>query len=134
MTRWPGADALGRDPPSRGVLAQRRDEVRALEHPLALHPQDVDDVGVGDRRDVVRGGARPGRQERGGPTRIASAPTSRERLYERARDARVQDVADDRDMQPVQAAERLAHRVEVEQRLRRMLVLAVAGVHDARVG
>ena len=44
------------------------------------------------------------------------------------------DVADDRDLQPVEPAEGLAHRVEVEQRLRRMLVLAVARVHDARVG
>ena len=48
------AQPLGRDAPARGVLAQRRDEVRALEHPLALHAQDVDDVGVGDRGDVVR--------------------------------------------------------------------------------
>ena len=46
----------------------------------------------------------------------------------------MRDVADDRDVQPVEPAERLAHRVEVEQRLRRMLVLAVAGVHDTRIG
>ena len=57
----------------------------------------------------------------------------RERLDERARDAAVEDVADDRDVQALERAERLAHREEVEQRLRRMLVLAVAGVHDRRV-
>ena len=57
----------------------------------------------------------------------------RERLDQRARDPRVQDVADDRDVQPLEPAELLAHRVEVEQRLRRVLVLAVAGVHDMRV-
>jgi hypothetical protein len=35
----------------------------------------------------------------------------------------VQDVADDRDVKPSRRPKRLAHRVEVEQRLRRMLVL-----------
>ena len=58
----------------------------------------------------------------GGPTSVAWAPTSRERLDERARDARVQDVADDRDVQPLEPAEGGLHRVEVEQRLGRMLV------------
>ncbi len=45
----------------------------------------------------------------------------------------MQDVAHDRDVQPLEPAERLAHRVEIEQRLSRVLVLAVAGVHDMRV-
>ena len=54
----------------------------------------------------------------------------RQRLDQRAGDAGVQDVADDRDVQTFEPAELLAHRVEVEERLRRMLVLPVAGVHD----
>jgi hypothetical protein len=46
----------------------------------------------------------------------------------------VQHVTDDRDVQPFEPAELLAHRVEVEQSLCRMLVLTVAGVDDVRVG
>ena len=61
-------------------------------------------------------------------------PDERERLDERAGDARVEDVADDRDVQAFEPAELLLKRVEVEQRLRRVLVLAVAGVDDVRVG
>ena len=52
-------------------------------------------------------------------------------MFERAT-RRVQDVADDPDVQAVEAAEPLAQRVDVQQRLRRVLVLAVAGVDDAR--
>ncbi len=48
-----GPQPLRRDAPARAVLAQRRHVVRALLHPLALHAQDVDDVGVADRVDVV---------------------------------------------------------------------------------
>ena len=50
-----------------------------------------------------------------------------ERLDEGARDARVEDVADDRDVHSLEATQRLLHRVQVEERLRRMLVLPVAG-------
>jgi hypothetical protein len=83
------------------VLAQRRDVVRALEHPLALHAQDVDDVGVRDRVDVVRAASpSPRGSSGGGPTSVTRAPTSASAWIERARDARVQDVADDRDVQP----------------------------------
>src|SRR5207244_11160488 len=53
--------------------------------------------------------------------------------YGRARDPRVQDVADDRDVQALEAAELLLDRVQVEQRLSGMLVLPVAGVHDMRI-
>ena len=49
-----------------------------------------------------------------------------------AGDAAVQDVADDPDVQAVEAADALAQRVDVQQRLRGVLVLAVAGVDDAR--
>jgi hypothetical protein len=45
----------------------------------------------------------------------------------------VQDVADDRDVQALDSPELRVDRVEVEQRLRRMLVLAVAGVDDVCV-
>ena len=45
----------------------------------------------------------------------------------------MEDVADDRDRDPVEPAERLADREQVEERLRRVLVLAVARVDDVRV-
>ena len=99
-----------------------------------LHAEDVDDVCVADRGDVGgRLDAELRQQRRRADERAADAD-ERERLHERAGDARVQDVADDRDVQPVEAAELLLQRVEVEQRLRRVLVLAVAGVDDVGVG
>ena len=51
----------------------------------------------------------------------------------RARHARMQDVAADRDGQPRDAALGAADRQRIEQRLRRMLVRAVAGVDDRAV-
>ena len=105
------------------------------EHALALHPQHVDDVGVGDRRDVVcRLGARPGGSSAGGPTSTASAPTSVSACTSDRATRECSDVTDDRDVQAVEAAERLAHGVQIEQRLRRVLMLPVAGVDDARIG
>ena len=46
----------------------------------------------------------------------------------------MQDVADDRDVQTIDLPDLCAHRVEVEQRLGRVLVLPVAGVDDVCVG
>ena len=101
-----GAEPLGRDPPARGVLAQARHVGRL--HPLALHPQHVDDVGGLDRADVGRGLAAerldPARQERRRPDERRVRADERERLDERAGDAAVEDVADDRDVQPVERA------------------------------
>ena len=89
------------------------------------------------RSDVVRHLAPerfdPARQERRRRDERRAGAYELERLDEGARDARVQDVADDRDVQPFEAAERLLHRVQVEERLRRMLVLPVAGVDHARI-
>ncbi|CDN45049.1 hypothetical protein BN871_GH_00050 [Paenibacillus sp. P22] len=48
----------------------------------------------------------------------------------RSGDAAVLDVPDDRNAQSAQAAELLAHRVHVQQRLRGMLVVAVAGIDE----
>ncbi len=47
----------------------------------------------------------------------------------RASDTAVQDVSDDGDRQPFDRTELLAHRVEIEQRLRWMLVIAVPRVN-----
>ena len=104
-------------------------------HALVLHPQDVDDVGVADRADVGgRLDAEAARQERRRADERAADADELECLDERACDAAVEHVADDRDVQPFETPELLLQRVEVEQRLRRMLVLAVTGVDDVRVG
>ncbi len=133
-----GAHARRGDAVALGVLAQARDEGLAGQHPLALHPQHVDDVGRGDRVDVVRHlDARlldVARDQAGGPDQRDAHPAAREGDHVRAGDARVQDVADDRDVQALEPADRLADRVQVEQRLGRMLVLAVAGVHHRGAG
>ena len=131
-----GPEPLGRHAPARGVLAQARDVVRALEHPLALHAEDVDDVGVLDVVDVVRDLAAhrldPARDQRRRADERHPRAHEHERLDVRAGDARVEDVADDRDVEALDPAELLVDRVEVEERLRRVLVLAVAGVDDVR--
>ena len=139
MTTWPGPQPLGRDTPAGRVLAQAGHEVLAGRHPLLLHAQHVDDVGAsrsGRYRSRPRSPSARSRAEAAPAARCRStcAPTIAQRLHERARHARVEDVADDRHLQPVQAPERLLHRVEVEQRLGRVLVLAVAGVDDVRAG
>ena len=128
----PGPDALRRHAPARRVLAQARDERRL--HPLALHPEDVDDVGVRDRADLGRGLAAhrldPARDQRRRADERRVRADEPERLDQRARDPAVQDVADDRDVEPLELSEGGADREEIEQRLGRVLVLAVAGVHD----
>ena len=74
------------------------------------------------------------RQKRRRPDERAANADELERLDQRPRHAAVEHVADDRDVQPVEVPELLLKRVEVEQRLRRVLVLAVAGIHDVRTG
>ena len=63
------AQAAAVDLVLRGVLAQRRDE--AVGHALVLHPQRVDDVGLGE---VVE---RVGDVERAPPSRAGSASAGR---------------------------------------------------------
>ena len=85
-----------------------------------------------------RGGPRPTPPPRrgsrvGGPTRRTVAPRARRAwTFERV-DAAVQDVADDRDRQAVEAADVVADGQQIEQRLGRMLVRAVAGVDHRAV-
>ena len=54
----------------------------------------------------------------------------REQMDVRAGDAAVSDVADDRNAQAIEPAAVIENRPRVEQRLCRMLMRAVAGVHD----
>ncbi len=78
-----------------------------------------------ERLDAVRKERRRADDDRG-------RADERERLHERARDPRMEDVSDDCDVEPFEPSERAVHGVQVEQSLGRMLVLPVARVHDVR--
>jgi hypothetical protein len=128
----PFAQALRRDAVAHRVLAQARHVRLARQHPLALHAQDVDDVSGCDVADLVRH-RHPGHldlaRDQGGRSdqRHVRAAGDEQREV-RACHARVQDVADDRDMHTLHAPERRSHRVQVEQALGRVLMRAVSGV------
>ena len=125
------------------VLARARHE--AAVHALVLHAQRHHDVRALDRAVEVRLDAHrrqaafrrvaeAARQQRRRRAEHDVRAERRQRPHVRARDAAVQDVADDDDLLAAHVAERAAHGVEVEQRLRRVRVQAVAGVDDAAVG
>ena len=120
-----------------GVLAQRGHE--GLGHALALHPQRVDHVGVGEAvvevvGDVAAERLDPARDQRGRAAHRHLGAELAEGEDVRAGHARVRDVADDPDRAPLERAELVPQRVDVEQRLGRVLVLAVARVDDRRRG
>ena len=132
----PAREAPAVDLVARGVLAQRGHE--AVGHPLVLHPQRVDHVGLAEpvERELHLAAERlhVARDQRRRPADGDLGAEHVEGVDARARHARVQDVADDPDVRAVDLADPVAQRVHVEQRLRRVLVLAVAGVDHARVG
>ena len=68
----------------------------------------------------------------GGPTTRHARAHEDERLDVGARDPRMEDVSDDRHVEAGDPAELLVDRVEVEERLGRMLVRPVPRVHDVR--
>ena len=99
ISSWRGPEPAGVDLVAGRVLAQRGDE--ALAHPLALHPQGVDDVGlaepvevVGDlaaeRLDPARDQGRRAAERHLGAHRLEGEQAG-------AGDAAVEDVADDPD-------------------------------------
>ena len=139
MTTWPGRSARGGDAVAQRVLAQARARRprraacaraacaarrRRRRSAMSAMSCETDDArGLDAARDQRR---RPDQRD------VRAAGQQQRDV--RAGDARVQHVADDRDVHALEAAERLAHRVEVEQALRRVLVLAVAGVDDRGAG
>ena len=138
MTRWPGPQPGVVDAVGGGVLAQRGHEA-AGAHPLELHAQHVDHVGVGDVADVGRDVDAEGllgvaRDQRGRCDQRDVGAHRLEAADARAGDARVGDVADEGDVQAVERPDLALDRVEVEQRLGGVLVLAVAGVDHGGVG
>ena len=125
---------VGVEPVAAAVLPHGREEGGV--HPLALDPQHHHDVALGQHRvevvgDLGRPGLDPDRQQRRRRHQRDRRAERREQQHVRAGDPAVQDVADDRDAQPLEPAEPLAHGEGVQQRLRRVLVGAVAGVDHA---
>ena len=129
--------ALRRDPVEGGVLAQGRDEHLSGCHTFLLHAEDVHDVRLGGVADVARHIAPecldPTGQERRRRDQRRARADETECLDERARDARVQHVAHDRHVQTFETSKCSFHRVQVEEGLGRVLVLAVPRVHDMGV-
>ena len=72
------------------------------------------------------------RQQRAGGDGVGLASHDLKGGDQRAADAGVRDIADDGDLQTVEVTLVLPDGVQVEQGLRRMVVLAVAGADDAR--
>jgi hypothetical protein len=99
-----------------GLEAEHHHHVRTLQP--ALH------VGVRPHAEALDAGG----QERGRGHDADGGAHRQQEEDVRAGDARVQDVAADRDVQPLDPAELAADRERVEQRLGRVLVAAVAGV------
>ena len=116
----------------------RIDGHEALAHPLALQAQRVDDVGLPDSFERVLHRAaellEATRDQRRRPADGQLGAHRPEGDQVGAGDATVQDVADDPDPLALERAEAAAQRVDVEQRLAGVLVLAVTGVDDRRVG
>ena len=129
-----GAELVERQPPVARVLAQRGDEPAG--HPLLLQPQHHDDVHVADGVLEAVGHLHAqllheGRDQRGRPGHRHRHAELAHGVDVGAGHAAVGDVADDGDRQPLEVALVLADRQQIEERLGRMLVRAVAGVDDA---
>src|SRR5215471_7173156 len=107
-------------------------------HALPLQPQHHDDVGAFKAR--IHAGedlrAQPlgcGRQQGGGGHDAHARPHGIEHIDIGSSDARMQDVAADRDRQAGDAALGAADRQYIKQRLGRMLVCAVTSIDDRAV-
>src|SRR3954471_10683643 len=129
-------DALLGHPEQVEVFAERR-EVRAL-HPLLLNPQHHHHVSIPhrlvDRRRHADAGLRDAaRHERRRPAHPHFGPELGEEQGVRAQYAAVQEVADDRHLQPFEGLFVLPDGEGVKQRLGRVLVHPVAGVDDPRL-
>ena len=119
-----------------GVFARRREET-AL-HALELDAQDFDDVRVLDRildalvHDDARLLVEEARQERLRTGDVDFHAHLAHAVDIGARDAAVQDVAEDGDLEAFEMTLVLLDREEVQEALRRMRVGAVTGVDDDR--
>ena len=134
-----GRDARLREAPGPRVLADRGEQPGLLA--LALEPEGDDAIGAVERpidvglvADPAREIAAPPRrrQESGRAGQRDAGAERDERVDVAARDAAVEDVADDDDPLPREIPELRAQRVRVEQALGRMCVSAVARIDHGR--
>ncbi len=135
-------EAFFGEPVAGGVLPCRGKE--APGHPLALDAQHHDDVGLGEHRiqvgaDLATPGVDAHRQQRRRGHQRDLAAQGALQQHVRAHHTAVQQVADDGDALAgegavfAEGAEVLAHGEGVQEGLRRMLVLPVAGVDALRL-
>jgi hypothetical protein len=133
-----GETALG-DGEERGVLADAGE--RLAGQPLELHAQRVDHVHARDHvvepvRQLAAHVGKPARQQRRRADEDHLGAELEQAVHVGAGDAAVRDVADDRDRQAGQVEVLVAAKAsrdgeDVEQPLRGVLVLPVAGVDHA---
>ena len=117
----------------------RGEGIKAALHAFALQAQHHHDVGVAagpsrmSREDLDAHALDAGRQQRRGADHAHPRAERESSMNVGAGDARMQDIAADRDRQPLDAALVAADGQGVEQGLGRMLMRAVAGVDDRAV-
>ena len=135
--RMTGKDRLASvgKPVQHRILARRRKE--AAVHSLGLHPQHQHRIGGGQLgvqivRDAHRPVRDPDRQQRRRRHQHHLSAQGGQQHDVGTGDPAVQDVADDDDASTVDVSEPLPDGQRVQQRLRRMLVGAVAGVDHRR--
>ena len=125
---------LQTQPVEREIFARREGRfVLALQ----LDAQHHDDVGVANGFVHVGGQGHAGRemfqfrrQQRRGSAQHDIGAVFRKQKHVGARHAAVRDIADDGDAQAFELLAAVENRARIEQRLRGMLVRAVAGVDD----
>ena len=121
----------GRDLPGVRTMFSMAMWMAALVAPIQIFVGDLHRlVNRGGHVHPVRG--EPGRHQRRRPAREQFGAHPREQQHVRPQHAAVHQVADDGDAESGEPALVFHHREGVEQRLRRVLVHAVAGVDDLR--
>ena len=122
------------DPEEPGIFVDAREKSRRL--PLVLDAQEIDHVGALERllqpvADLDADFFEFARHQRGGPGEHDFRAELEQPPHVAPGDPAVEDVADDRDFQALDAALLFTDREDVEQGLRRVAVRAVPGVDDA---
>ncbi len=131
------AQALGRELVAQNIIVERNGR---LVNALGLHAQNHDHVGAGEGFFDLRLAADIGRET----FQLARDPHGRtaerdarakfaEEMNIGARDARMKDVAENCDIEAVEAAFAIADGERVEQGLRGMFVRAVAGIEHGNI-
>lgn len=133
--RGQGLHSGGIQTPEAGILSQRGQELKAAKT-LKLDAQEVDDVGAVESLFHARGDFHPEHawargQECGRPRNHHAGSETAQHPTERTYHPRVGDIPDNRHAQPLDTAEVLTDRVQVEQGLGEVLMLTIPGIDNA---